>query len=169
MREVIRTTGYPKALGTPSIDEAAIFREVMGAQLQESVGNMAQEIISLTPDASVRGGYYTRLFNDAGRVGVAFGNNSFEWYYREYSTGPAAGNPQYFPPWSPGSRLYMWASARNLSSYIVARKIFRRGTHGNYIVSRTLPEFLPRIRADISNARRRYIRRALAMRAEDQV
>lgn len=130
---------------------------------------VVKEIEHNTPYENIREGYFFDVYDNGGQIVAAIGNTAYHWRYTEFSTGPAAGRPSYFPPWKPGTRLWAWAEERDLSARRVAKHIFRYGTNGNFVYTDTMYASLPFIKRSISNAKRRYLRRIVAMRRDDDV
>jgi hypothetical protein len=107
--------------------------------LHSAIDPMLDEVRSQTPYDSIRSAYGTQDLVTGSGVQVSILNTSSIWQYRENDVRP------HFPPWKPGTTLAAWANAKGIPPFLVARKIARDGTKGNYILSRTTNAYRPRI------------------------
>jgi hypothetical protein len=115
------------------------FQRIMFEALHIAFDPMLDDIKGQTPYASIREGYYTEDAVLGNRIAVTALNRVPHWVFRENDTRP------HWPPYGKGTSLERWATARGIPAFLVARKISREGTKGNYIVGRTWDRYRSRL------------------------
>lgn len=139
------------------------FQSFMIGILHEAVDPVVDEIRS-KPDQpdSIRRGYYTRHRLAGDQVALDVLNRNPNWKWKEYST---RGQPRRWPPWAPGTSLDAWSIAHGIPTYLVARKIWRYGTKGNYYFRDTWEARRRQMDSVIRRGYRRFIKEILGMGA----
>lgn len=127
-------------------DIPANFKAAMTGALRSVMEPFMEDVQRQTPDASIKQGYYLHDITTPQGVEVVLGNTAEHWQYREYDTKPG------WRPWGPGTPLDEWAMAHGIPTFLVARKIAREGTKGNYIVTNAYPDYRERQQRAVQEA-----------------
>jgi hypothetical protein len=120
-----------------------VFQQVMLESVHSAFDPMLEVIRSRTEYASIREGYEAVDYVAGGEVGVAITNSVRHQPFRENDC------VAHWPPWGPGTDLERWAVERGIPPYLVARKISRVGTKGNYVVRDTWREYQTKLRRSV--------------------
>lgn len=127
------------------VDVRRSFQRVMLESVHSVVDPMVDSIKAQTPYPSIQQAYSTQDAVTGDAVYVRVTNSSDVWPFREYNTRP------HWPPYGPGTSLAQWSEARGIKPFLVARAISRRGTQGNYIVTKAWEQTQPRIQQAVQS------------------
>jgi hypothetical protein len=98
---------------------------------------MLSAVRTETPNAGVRDAYSLVPTQEGASTGFEARNASRAWAFRENDV------RAHWAPWGEGTDIAKWAEERGIDPFLVARKIAREGTEGNYIFARAWERYTP--------------------------
>lgn len=138
-------------LALQSADTRRTFREIHQSRLRSPMENMLDGVRSETSSTRIREGY--RLVPTADGFEVA--NDSGIWAFREHDVrahwAPFTTDKEIEDGAEP-TPLTVWAQEHDIPVFLVARKIAREGTQGNYIFAKAWERYSPAMLEALNSA-----------------